>query len=117
MSGSELAPREPERRRLVLRLQTLMLLILLVAACLSWKVNRARIQTRAVARIEKAGGHVTYDYTFCGEYPHKLDGKPWAPAWLRQKIGDAHFQEVTAVHFYNKATDDDLAAVADFDHL
>ena len=88
MSESQLAPRKPQRPWFVLRLRTVMLLILPVAAGLGWKANRAHIQTPAVERIEKAGGLVTYDYTFSGEYPDKLDQAAWFP----QKVGDAYFQ-------------------------
>jgi hypothetical protein len=95
-----------------------MLLVLVIGAGLGWKVDRARTQKRAVARIEAAGGSVIYDHTFNGEYPYKPNGSPWGPAWLRRRIGDEYFQEVTAVCFYkDMATDELLAAVEDLDRL
>ena len=83
MSTSELSPRSPRSRRLVFGVRALMVLVLFVAVGLGWKVNRARIQKRAVARIEAAGGFCAYDDTFR------------APAWLHQKIDAAYFQEVS----------------------
>ena len=50
-------------------------------------------QRRAVAAIRRAGGGVGYD--------HK--GRPWAPAWLRKRLGDEFFQEVTSVQFLERS--------------
>ncbi len=111
------APKEARRERLVVSVRALMLLVLAVGLGLGWKINRAGTQKRAVARIEKAGGSVIYDYTFDGTYPYKPIESPGVPAWLRARLGDEFFQEVTAVSFYKPVTDDQLAPVADFDRL
>jgi hypothetical protein len=72
----------------------------------------ARLQKSAVAEIERRGGHVTY--------AHQIDsngiGVPAAsipgPAWLRAIFGDHYFLRIAKISF-EKATDDDLAALQD----
>ncbi len=116
--GGEVSETElPQRRCYAISLRVVMLLIVVAAVGLSWKVNRAHTQARAVARIKEAGGEVLYDYQFDGTYPYKLNASPWAPAWLRRMIGDEYFQEVTSVHFGGKTTDDQFAPVAELDQL
>ena len=76
---------------------------------MGWRINRANDQRRAVAAIRRAGGGVGYD--------HK--GRPWAPAWLRKRLGDEFFQEVTSVQFLERSnvTDRDLAPLESLDRL
>jgi hypothetical protein len=70
-----------------------MLLVLVFGLWLGWRVNKAREQREAVAAVAKYGGWVHYDHEFVNG---KLTpgGKPWAPRWLRRRIGDEFFQEV-----------------------
>ncbi len=86
-----------------------MLLVLACGLWMGWRVNRANDQRRAVAAIRQAGGGVNYD--------HK--GRPRAPAWLRKRLGDEFFQEVTSVQFLDHAhvTDHDLAPLESLDRL
>ena len=112
-----LKPNYPSGGADAVSLRVLMLLILLAAVGLGWKVNRAHTQARAVARIKEAGGEVMYDYQFDGTYPYKPNASPWAPAWLQRMIGDEYFQEVTSVQFGGKTTDDQFAPVAELDRL
>lgn len=114
---SETTPKEPRRRRLAVSVRALMLLVLAIGLVLGWKINRAKTQKRAVALIEKAGGSVVHDYSFDGTHPYKNRESPPAPAWLRARLGDEFFQEVTSVSFYNPVTDDQIAPIADFDRL
>ena len=118
MSESDARAPKPRPWRYRVSLRALMTLILVVAAALGWRVNRAHTQARAVARVKQAGGLVVYDYQFDGTYLYKNNPSPRVPAWLRRMVGNEHFQEVTKVSFYDKtATDAALAAVGDFDHL
>jgi hypothetical protein len=72
-------------------LRALMILVLVVAAALGWRVNRAHTQARAVARIKQAGGLVVYDHQFDGTSPYKNRSAPRVPAWLRRMVGDEYF--------------------------
>ena len=73
-----------------------MLFVLFAAVGLGWEANRTRRQTRAVARIQAAGGQWSYD------------SRLRSPAWLRRVIGGAYFLEVTEVFFRNRTTDDQV---------
>ncbi len=92
--------RKPRRLRLVLSVRTLMLLVLLVGGWLGWQVRRANVQKRAVAQVKKAHGDIIYEYPYPGGFRNSREDH-WAPAWLRKAIGDAYFQEVKGVTFYN----------------
>src|SRR5262249_2933860 len=109
----------PMRKWFVLSLRSAMLLVLLSGLWMGWRVNRANDQRRAVAAIERAGGGVTYDYRFSVSKGYRNpNGRPWAPAWLRNWLGDEFFQEVTSVQFINRpVTDLDLAPLAGLDRL
>ena len=73
-----------------------MVLVLIFAVFLGWRVNKARQQRRAVAAVQEYGGWVHFDYEF-------VNGKltpgqePWAPQWLRRMLGDEYFREVSYV--------------------
>src|SRR4029077_6148244 len=100
---------EPASKRFVLSLRGAMLLILLCGLWMGWRVNRANDQRRAVAAIRRAGGGGGYDQK----------GRPWAPAWLRKRLGDEFFQDVTSVQFLDRShvTDHDLAPLESLDRL
>jgi len=77
-------------------LRGLLVMVLAIGTVLGWVVRSARIQRDAVAAIERAGGHVEYDY----EYPHGIgtrNGEPWAPKWLVNLIGLDYFAHVAWV--------------------
>jgi internalin A len=79
MVPTELSPSKPCRRRiLAISVRALMLLILGIAAGIGWWVHRAHVQRQAVARIQRVGGTVVFDYHF------SLVTSSWAPNWLRQ---------------------------------
>jgi hypothetical protein len=73
-----------------------MLLVLILAVFLGWRVNKARQQRRVVAAVKQYGGWVHYDSEF-------VSGKltpgqePWAPHWLRAVLGDEFFRELSYV--------------------
>ena len=109
----------PVRKGFVLSLRSAMLLVLLSGLWMGWRVNRANDQRRAVAAIRRAGGGISYDYQFSVSKGYRNpNGRPWAPAWLRNWLGDEFFQEVTSVQFLNRPlTDRDLAPLASLDCL
>ena len=116
MSQAVFPPRQTRRRRFTVSLRVLMLLVLIAAIGLGWRVT-APYTARAVARIKKAGGDIYYDYEFDQAYHYKQNASPWAPPWLRRAVGDEYFQEVAEVHFGRNTTDDQLAVVEDLDRL
>jgi hypothetical protein len=101
----------PARKWYVLSFRSAMLLVLvcgLLSGWMAWRVNRANDQGHAVAAIQRAGGGVGFD--------HK--GQPWAPDWLRKRLGDEFFQELTSVQFLRPhVTDHDLAPLKSLDRL
>jgi hypothetical protein len=93
-------PTPPKRRRrwFSLSLRGMMLLILIVGGVMGWKARRASLQRRAVARIERVQGDVTYDWH--RKNPFLTPGgptEPPGPVWLRKMLGDEYFQEVVGV--------------------
>jgi hypothetical protein len=89
-------PNARSRKYLRMSLRTMMVLVLILAVLLGWRVNKARQQTKAVAVVKSHGGWVHYDYEFVGG---KLTPgrEPWAPHWLRKILGDELFQEIEYV--------------------
>jgi len=71
----------------------LIVLVLAIGGWLGWIVRSARVQREAVAAIQRAGGWVWYDW----QYDHGRfipAGKPWAPGWLVDRLGDDYFGHV-----------------------
>lgn len=100
------------RRHLRIGVGGLMLVILLIALWLGDRVHRARMQRLAVAAVKAAGGHVCYTDEFAlgpvnipqgnamwqPSWGKLTPGKgPWAPDWLRRRIGDEYFREIAHV--------------------
>ena len=50
------------RWRVRISVRGLMVLILALGSWFGWVANRARVQREAVAAIERAGGHVYYEW-------------------------------------------------------
>ena len=100
------------RLRPTLKLRLLLLLILAFGLWLGREVNRARHQHLAVAEIERYNGHVDYDYEFKNsqEIP---SSRRWAPQWLRHRIGEEFFQEVTQVIYVDQPISDATLAPLD----
>ena len=84
------------RKYLRMSLRTTMVLILILAVFLGWRVNKARQQARAVAAVKSHGGWVHFDYEFVGGKLTK-GREPWAPRWLREILGDEFFREIEYV--------------------
>jgi hypothetical protein len=90
----------------------LIVFVVVVGAGLGWIVREAHIQRVAVAKIEKAGGSVLYDWE-CRDGNKIPGGKPSGPRWLVDRIGVDYFGHVTAVEFSTQpgATDSTLEEV------
>ena len=73
----------PRRRWFRLSLRGLMILILIIACGIGWKVSRDRSERQAVEAIRAAGGMVLYDYQYSTdpEVFRRLNGvkEPAAP--------------------------------------
>ncbi len=86
-----------------------MLVLVLVAGLIMGRtVNRARTQEWAVEAIEAQQGTVFFDYQMSEKSggPILLTShyEPEAPAWLRDRVGDAYFRDVIAVQFTGTGT-------------
>src|SRR5690349_16940796 len=112
---------QPRRwwRRLPVRLsvQTLMILTLILGGGLGWVVHNAHVQRDAVAAIERTGGRVRYDWEVLPNGGLNANGKPSWPKWVVERLGVDYFGHVVEVVLGKKATDTDMAAVAQFDRL
>ncbi len=111
------------RPRFTFTVRGMMIAVLLLGGAMGWKVRRAAIQRRAVAKIMSAGGYVVYDYQIKAVREDDDNPQPWAPGWLRRVMGDEWFQEVNEVVLTElgptetEQSDDLLAAVATLDRL
>ncbi len=80
---------KPRRRWLRFSLRSLLLLVVVVAIPLGWKVNRARNQVQVVAELEKLNAWFKYDYEIRKTEP--------GPKWLIDRLGKEYFVEVIQV--------------------
>ena len=91
------------RLRFQLSLRSLVVLVVAVGIPLGWlsvKMREAERQKRAVEAIEKAGGHVWYDYQLDGAgMLIAKQGTP-APAWAMKLVDVDFLSDVTGVAFY-----------------
>ncbi|HEV3339105.1 MAG TPA: hypothetical protein VG125_02075 [Pirellulales bacterium] len=100
----------PIRRRLQLRLRTLLLAITLLAIWLGITVERARTQREAVTTIMELGGSVRYKHEQDEHGSWDAEAVPPGPAWLRRWIGDEYFE--TPFEVYTQSSSDSDACVA-----
>ncbi|MCY2990028.1 MAG: hypothetical protein NTY19_19465 [Planctomycetota bacterium] len=85
---------KPQRRWFQFSLRTMLIVMLLAGSGMGWfahRLKQASRQREAVAAIQKLGGAVAYDCELRGE------GAP-GPVWLRQRLGDDFFTNVTWVN-------------------
>jgi hypothetical protein len=76
-----------------------MLLVLVLGGGLDWVVRRAHVQRDAVATIERAGGHVVYEWARSDrEYPPGARLEPSWPRWLVRWLGPDYFGDVVEVY-------------------
>ena len=87
------------------RLKTFLLVVVVLAAGLSWYASRAIRQKAAVDWVENNGGHVTYSYEFDYETSVRLrcrvtkEASPPGFGWPLQALGIDFFDSVAAVEF------------------
>ena len=95
------ASTKPKRRLLRFRLRTLLLLILITCAGMSWlsiKMKQASNQRATVEAIQKSGGSVNYEEPYYAYYAG--DGSSY-PAWAVKLLGRDFFFKVVAADAYH----------------
>jgi hypothetical protein len=98
------ATTEPKRAKFRFSIRVMMLVVLIIAVWLGWRVSIARKQRAVVAAVEQAGGWVHYDYEFVSDVLTPGQN-PWAPFWLRKILGDEYFRQVRQVSLvYDEST-------------
>ena len=108
---------KPRRIRFTLRLRTLMLIVLAIAAWLGVQAEKVRRQRLAIATIQQFNGTFHYDYQFAND--KLVTGRdPGEPKWLIRFAGVDWFHDVVEVDFANPYssgglfwTDGDIEAV------
>ncbi len=85
------------RRRFRLTLRAMMLMVLILAVPLGWKVNKARRQSEAVKAVLRAGGTVAYDYEYGEDGRSKRVKEPPRWRWLISRLGVDVFHRVHRV--------------------
>ncbi len=117
--GSEVRAGRRPWWRFALSVRALMVLVLVIGGLVGWKVRRVAAQRRAVAAIRRVGGTVEYDWMPTWQQQEDgaiLPNGPPAPRWARRWLGNAFFQEVARVTFFNNGcevsgTDAEVAAI------
>ena len=87
-------PALDRRPRLRLSLRTLMSLILVIALALGWIIQRAEVQRKAVADLERAGFSLTFRW---GWSETRFDPSVKNPQWLQwliDRLGPDYFRDV-----------------------
>ena len=88
-----------------------MILVLISAGGTAWVVHRAQVQREAVTAVEKAGGHVIYEWGRTPGAGLNPNGRPRGPRWLVDRVGVDYFGNVTLIFLGKRTTD------ADMEHL
>ena len=117
MSASAANPvSRPWRRFLRFSVRGLIVVVLIVGGWLGWVIRSARIQSEAVAAIERTGGLVLYDWGRKIQNSPIPVGPSWAPHWLVEALGVDCFGHVDAV-FCVGGSDETMAHVERFTQL
>lgn len=94
------------RRRLVFSVRAILLVVLVVGAWMGRGIDGARRQRRAVEAIERAGGWVSYEWSYRAFQRRELDPGPPGPEWLSRWLGPDYLGDVASVG--EVSIDDDL---------
>jgi hypothetical protein len=103
-------------RQTGLSVRGLMLLVLVMGGSLGWYIRDVRLQRAAVAAVERARGRVAYEWQYKGDEPDAR-GEPWAPDWLRKKVGVDYLGSVVAAGIRDDGTDAELAWIGKLSRL
>jgi hypothetical protein len=98
-----------------------MMLVLVLGGMLGWVVHLAHVQRDAVAAIRSGGGQVTYNWQLktlpSGIVQFDIKGRPKAPSWLLDYLGDDYFGHVEQVELGPRNTDAVIKQVGQLDQL
>ena len=90
-------------------IRAMMLVILIFAAWLGWRVDKARTQGRAVAAGQRWGGSLYFDYDFNSQGRFAPNARPpRGPRWLRDLLGPEYFRTLQTIWIRNQAPDSEL---------
>src|SRR5262249_53785384 len=106
------------RRRFGVTVRALMVLVVVVGVGLGWFIRGVRLQRDAVSAVERARGHVGYEWEYKDDQPVP-GGTPRAPApdWLLKRVGVDCLYSVVSVGLYGPGTDADLARIGNLRRL
>jgi len=108
MSDDAATPAPRKRRWFRFSLRFLLVLVVIVAVPLAWKVNRVRNQRLVVVEVEALGGRITLAHE-SGVLSGRAAEAP-GPKWLRKILGDSYFAEVIQIDVRQTAVSDEVLA-------
>ena len=106
---------KPKRRWFQYSLRTLLVIMVIVACVLSWKMNQLHKRRSAVEAIKALGGHVSYNYQFDANNS-PIEGNSPGPDWLCRLAGDDFFASVVGVSLSRRDIAD-VTPLADLPNL
>jgi hypothetical protein len=98
-----------------------MIFVLLLGGVLGWVVHLAHVQRDAVAAIRSGGGQVQYNWQLKtlpkGTIQFDATGRPKAPTWLFDYLGNDYFGHVEQVELGSKNVDAVVKQVGQLDKV
>ena len=89
----------------------MLLLVVVIAIPMAWKVNRARNQRIVVAELEKLNAEIYYDYQSVPTARGRAILQPPGPNWLIDLFGKEYFVEVVKVAVDNPHVNSETIAL------
>jgi hypothetical protein len=85
-----------------------MLLVVLVAVLLGWRIDKARRQARAVAVVQGLKGSLVFDYDMNAQGRYAPNSRPpRGPEWLHGFLGPEYFRTLETLWIHHSTTDSD----------